>query len=309
MRLRGDDGRDLVLLDGVSLDLRRGETVVLAGESGSGKTTLARTILGLLPEGARVVAGSVTFERRVLSSLGEADLESVRGKQIALISQEPGLALNPVLRVGRQVAEVLAAHDVGPRRERRAAVEALFDRVGLPEPGRIHDAYPHELSGGQRQRVAIAQAIACGPALLLADEPTTALDPVSQARILSLLEQLRRELNLALLLISHDLATAAPLADRLAVMYAGRIVEQGPRGALLAAPRHPYTRALLAARPPAGSRAPLRPIPGAPPDPAAPLPGCAFEPRCPDAREECRARVPRATRADDREVRCVDHGG
>jgi peptide/nickel transport system ATP-binding protein len=253
----------------------------------------------------------VVFEGRDILKLPSAELATVRGRLISFVPQEPGIALNPVLRVGRQVAEVLAAHDACPRAQRRAATEALLTLVGLPDPDLLHDAYPHELSGGQQQRVAIAQAVACRPRLVVADEPTTALDPASRAAILSLLRRLNAELGLALVVVSHDLSSAVPLADRLVVMYAGRVVEEGPTDAVMAQPRHPYTRGLLASMPAPGSgrRETLATIPGSPPEPGTLTDRCAFEPRCEVRLESCRAGVPALTRQGRHGVRCVRHDG
>jgi ABC-type glutathione transport system ATPase component len=236
----------VLAVDGVSFDVAEGEAVGLLGESGCGKTTTGLSILGLQPPGARVVDGSVKLQGRELRGLPEREMESVRGALASLIFQEPGLALNPVLRVGDQVAEVIRAHHRwGGKRSREEAREVLA-RVRL-DAARLYDAYPHELSGGQRQRVGIAQAVACRPPLVIADEPTAALDSTTQVEILALLDDLKRRLGLALLLISHSLRTLSAVADRILVMQAGRIVEEGPAARVLEAPQHPHTRALLKA--------------------------------------------------------------
>jgi oligopeptide/dipeptide ABC transporter ATP-binding protein len=299
----------------VSLEIGPGEVVGLLGESGSGKSTLLLAILGLLPPSARVVRGSVRFRDRELLLLPEADRRRLRGAEIAIVFQDPVLALNPVRRVGSQVAEVVAAHRGQTRRRCREDAQAMLAEVGLPEPARLYDAYPHELSGGQRQRVVIAQALACRPSLLLADEPTASLDSTTQAELRTLLRSLQARFDLAVLMASHDLGALAALASRVMVMYAGALVEGGTPAQVFSDPLHPYTRGLARAYPrPATERRPSlplgAPIPGSPPDPARLEPGCAFEPRCADRRPVCRETAPAETRpADGRHVRCVLHGG
>jgi len=304
-----------VVVRDVSLEVASGEVVGLLGESGCGKSTLLLAILGLLPPPARIVHGSVRFRGRELVGLPEADLRSVRGAEIAVVFQDPALALNPVRRVGPQVAEVLAAHRAQSRRRCREDALAILAEVGLPEPARLYDAYPHELSGGQRQRAVIAQALACRPSLLLADEPTASLDSTTQAELRTLLRSLQARFDLAVLMASHDLGALAALASRVIVMYAGGLVEGGNPAQVFSDPLHPYTRGLARAYPrPATGRRPSLPlggpIPGSPPDPARREPGCAFEPRCGDRRPVCRESAPAETRtADGRHVRCVLHGG
>jgi oligopeptide/dipeptide ABC transporter ATP-binding protein len=277
-------------LHGASYRLGHGEPLALVGESGCGKTVSALAVVGLLPSRvARVTAGSIRFEGRELLGLGAEELRAIRGSRIAMVFQDPLTSLNPVLTVGRQIAEMLEVHK-GMRRApaRRRAIE-LLDLVGIPAPQRRAGDYPHQFSGGMRQRVMLAMAISCEPALLIADEPTTALDVTIQAQILELLRRLRRELAMAVLLITHDLGMVAGFADRLAVMYAGRIVETGSTEQLLAQPRHPYTRGLLRALPrldrPRGRQ--LEPIEGALPDPAGAIAGCPFRPRCRFAEDRC----------------------
>jgi oligopeptide/dipeptide ABC transporter ATP-binding protein len=306
------DGGELAALDGVGLDLDAGETLGVLGESGSGKSSLALAISRLLPASASL-AGSIRLHGRELTGLAEREMTALRGASIGIVYQEPGLALNPVLRAGAQVEEVLRAHRPGPARTRRAEALAALEAVGLE---RVHfDAYPHELSGGQRQRVVIAQAIACRPALLVADEPTTALDAVTKAGILDLLVELRERLGLSVLLISHDPAVLTAVAERLIVLYAGRLVEEGPLAAIRAEPFHPYTRALFEAvsaapAPETGYGRRLVSIPGGPPDLRRLPRGCAFEPRCPARVEACATRRPGETRpAPARRVACVHHGG
>jgi oligopeptide/dipeptide ABC transporter ATP-binding protein len=281
------------VLDGVGFDMARGEVLGLVGESGSGKSVTALSILGLLGESGRIDAGRIRFGGRDLAALAERDLLGVRGREIAMIFQEPMTSLNPVFSVGFQVAEVLVEHlGVGRRAARARAIE-LFAQVGIPDAARKVDEYPHQLSGGMRQRAMIAMAMACRPKLLLADEPTTALDVTIQAQILDLLRRLRIEHGTAVLLISHDLGVIAGTADRVLVMYAGEIVEAAPSRALFASPVHPYTRLLLRSIPRVRRKeARLQAIPGAAPSPAAWPEGCRFHPRCPDAVERCRVERP-----------------
>jgi oligopeptide/dipeptide ABC transporter ATP-binding protein len=312
----GAAGASVVAVDELSMDVAEGEVVGLLGESGCGKTTLLLAILGLLPASARVVKGSIRFRGRELLALGQSELRRLRGAEISIIFQEPALALNPVRRVGPQVAEVVRAHRRrGLRRCRQEALSMLAE-VGFAEAARIHDSYPHELSGGQQQRVIIAQALACRPALVLADEPTASLDSTTQAELRALLGVLQNRFGLALLLVSHDLGGLAALARRVLVMYAGRLVEAGTPAQVFGDPLHPYSRGLLRALPralaPGSSPKPreLMPIPGSPPDLASLPSGCAFEPRCPDRRGECVERPPQETRpAEGRRVRCFNYGG
>jgi oligopeptide/dipeptide ABC transporter ATP-binding protein len=305
-------GPPVQALDEVNLDVAEGEAVGLLGESGCGKTTLLLAILGLLPPAARVLRGSARFRGRDLFGLGERERRAVRGAAISIVFQDPMLALNPVRRVGWQVAEVVSAHQTwGRKRCREAATEALA-AVGFQDPEHIYDAYPHELSGGQRQRVLIAQALACRPALVLADEPTAALDATTRAELRALLAGLQQRLGLALLLVSHDLASIAALARRAVVMYAGRIVEAGTPVQVFGSPLHPYSRGLVRAfpRPAGATRAALVPIPGAPPDLARLPAGCAFESRCPDRTNACAVRPPQEVpRPGERFVRCFSYGG
>jgi oligopeptide/dipeptide ABC transporter ATP-binding protein len=294
-------------LEGVSLQLEAGGALGLLGESGSGKTSLARAIPGLLAPGGRS-RGSVRLEGRELRGLSERELRRLRGARVASLFQEPALSLVPVRRAGDQIEDVIAAHARLPRRERRAQVLRLLEQVGLDASHAR--AWPHQLSGGQRQRVALARAVAAAPRLLIADEPTAGLDPVSRREVVELLSGLRRRHALALLLVSHDLASLAALVDRVAVLYAGRLVEEGPIGALRRQPAHPYTRGLLAALPPPlGSQGPRpKPIPGQAPSPQGRPAGCRFEPRCPDRLPRCRETSPAVSRpAPDRRVYCFLH--
>jgi oligopeptide/dipeptide ABC transporter ATP-binding protein len=308
-------------VDDVSFALGAGESLGLVGESGSGKSMLALSLMGLLPPGARV-SGEAWFSglatsangapgaRMNLLALAERERVGVRGRDIAMIFQEPMTALNPVMRVGAQIAEAIRAHHAGlSRGEVNRRVVAALERAAVPEPAMRARQYPHQLSGGLRQRAMIAMALAGDngmvPRLLIADEPTTALDVTVQKQILELLVQLRRELGLALLFITHDLGVVAQVADRIAVTYAGRIVEEGPAREVLERPRHPYTAGLLRASPQL-VRHKLEPIPGTVPSLAALPPGCAFEPRCPLRIAECAAAMPELRSAGPgHRARCI----
>jgi oligopeptide transport system ATP-binding protein len=272
----------IAVVDGVSFELAAGDTLGIVGESGCGKSQTALALLGLLPATARI-GGSLHLDGRELSGLSERDWNRVRGDRIALVFQDPMTSLNPCLDIGTQMAEVLCLHRGLSRAAALSECERMLDAVRIADaPARLRQ-YPHELSGGMRQRVLVATALLCRPALLVADEPTTALDATVQAEILDLLQDLQAEFQLALLLISHDLDVIAAVCSRTLVMYAGRVVESAPTRQLLQHPRHPYTAGLLASRPrldsPAGLR--LQPVPGQPPDPARLPAGCAFRPRCP----------------------------
>ena len=307
----GPDGRARTFraVDGVSLRIGRGQSLGLVGESGSGKSVLAQSLVGLVPPPGRVTGGRVVFDARDLVPLGEPDLRRIRGARIGFVFQEPMMALNPVLTIGDQIAEALTVHGLasGPDARRRAV--ALLDMVRIPQAAARARDYAHQLSGGMRQRVLIAAALACQPSLLIADEPTTALDVTIQAEILDLLREMRERFGLALLLITHDLGVVAELADRVAVMYAGRLVEEGPSRAVLDAPAHPYTRALLASLPGSTPGTRLTAIPGTVPDLAALPPGCAFGPRCPEHDAACDQRPPDpVVVSEGRRARCVRVG-
>ncbi len=294
---------------GVSLTVRRGEIVGLVGESGSGKTLTALATLGLVPAPGRISSGSIRLEGRELIGLAESELRSVRGGRIGLVFQEPAAALNPVLRVGTQIVEAIRAHRPASRAEARRRAVELLRRLSLPDAElRLRD-YPHQLSGGQRQRVLVAIALAAGPSLLIADEPTTALDVTVQAQVLELFVELRRDLGLGILLITHDLAVVAETCDRVVVLYAGRVVEEGSIREVFEAPAHPYTRGLLASLPRVGHPAPrggLPSIPGQVPSPERLPAGCPFHPRCPEARPECSSREPAwVATGPGRGARCV----
>jgi oligopeptide/dipeptide ABC transporter ATP-binding protein len=275
-------------VDGVSFTLARGETYALVGESGCGKSTIALAMLRLVEPG-RITAGRIVLEGTDLMALTEREMRSVRGARIGLVFQEPAAALNPVMRIGTQVGEALRIHRGMSRREAWAESVRLLGMVALPDPAAQARAYPHELSGGMKQRAMLAIALSCSPTLLIADEPTTALDVTIQAQILALLRQLKETLRLTVLLIAHDLGVVAENADRVGVMYAGRLVEEAPVADLFADPKHPYTLGLLRSVPgaePTGSRR-LPTIAGGVPDPSSPPPGCRFHPRCPEVFEPC----------------------
>ena len=292
---------------GVGFSLARGQTLGLIGESGCGKSLTALALMGLLPDGAQV-SGSVRFQGTELVGLSEDALCAIRGDRIAMVFQEPMSALNPLHTVGRQVAEPLRLHrGLSAAQARREAV-ALLDRVGLPEPSRRADAYPHQLSGGQRQRVTIAMALACGPDLLIADEPTTALDVTIQRQILELIADLVEERGMGLILISHDLGVIAENVSRMLVMYGGTVVESGPTAAVFARMAHPYTRGLFASRPRLGAArgARLATIAGTVPELADLPAGCPFAGRCALAGDECRRAMPAEVElADAHRTRCV----
>ena len=280
-------------LDGVSIDVAKNETLAIVGESGCGKTVLALSVLGLTPSSASV-EGEILFEGVDLASRSSRELRAYRGRRIGMIFQDPGTSLNPVRRVGDQIAETIRAHESISRAEaRRRSVEWL-DRVRIAGAGSVARRYPHELSGGMKQRVMIAMALAPRPSLLIADEPTTAVDVTTQAAILELLATLRAETGISVLFISHDLTLVAKTADRVAVLYAGRIVEMLPADRLFEHAQHPYTRCLLTARPtgPRDPEAPLAIARGHVPDGIDIPPGCAFHPRCVQAVESCRRDVP-----------------
>ncbi|MBI4367559.1 MAG: ABC transporter ATP-binding protein [Deltaproteobacteria bacterium] len=299
--------------DEVSFSIAAGETIGLVGESGCGKSVTALSLIRLItsPPG-RIVGGRVLFARNGhavdLARVDGRTLRAVRGAEIAMIFQEPMTALNPVMRIGAQIAENLLAHRRADRRQARGQAIQLLRRVGIPEPETRIDHYPHELSGGMRQRVMIAMAIACRPKLLIADEPTTALDVTIQAQILSLLADLQRQEGMAILLITHDLGIVAHMASRVAVMYAGRIVETAAVRALFAHPRHPYTAGLLQAIPPLAKRpgnARLATIPGVVPHLARLPVGCPFQDRCPRVQPRCRETMPELeTKAPEHWARC-----
>ncbi|WP_439561845.1 ABC transporter ATP-binding protein [Roseinatronobacter sp.] len=299
-----DDGT-VPAVNGVSFDLMPGETYAIVGESGSGKSTVALALLALAP----VVGGGVRLAGRDIAAMGRTELRRLRGREIAMIFQEPMTSLNPVLTLGYQLVETIRLHQPLDKSAARQRAAEMLAKVGISDPARRLDQHPHELSGGMRQRVMIAMALSCNPRVLVADEPTTALDVTVQAQILSLLDQLRAELGTAILLITHDIGVVAETADRIGVMYAGQLIEQATARDLFETPLHPYTRGLLASvprvdLPPAGG--PLAALAGTPPRPGNAPPGCPFRPRCADAMEHCTTMPPEVLRGRH-SVRCWLH--
>jgi len=295
-------------LDGVDFEVERGETVCLVGESGSGKTVACETLTRLLPSTA-AADGSVTFDGRDLLSASEREIRAVRGDRIAHVFQNPQGALDPVYTVGEQIAEAVRIHRDASKSAARKRAVSLLDRVGIPDPAERVDEYPHEFSGGMKQRVVIAMALATDPDVLVADEPTTAVDVTTQAGILELIRELQAERGMAVVFVTHDLGVVAQVADRVVVLYAGKVMERAPVADLFDDPAHPYTEALLDCLPRRG-RAP-DPIPGDFPDPTDPPDGCRFHPRCPYAVEACRTGdQPPVVPADapDHVASCVHYG-
>jgi oligopeptide/dipeptide ABC transporter ATP-binding protein len=303
------------VVDRVNFDIGPGETIGLLGESGCGKTTLGLALIRLLPPTARIARGSIRFRGREMLLENECQLEKIRGVEVSIIFQEPEMALNPVMRVGDQIAEVLRAHTKWNRRRRRQEAEFLLTQVQLSD-AHIYSAYPHQLSGGECQRVVIAQALACKPSFLIADEPTSALDNTTQAEVLALLKELKERLGLALFFITHNPLLLAGLADRVLIMYAGRIVEEGTLAQILSRPRHPYTEGLLRSIPPLpgtyahARKSRLPSIAGVLPDLARVAKACPFEPRCPERIDRCATRDPEEVQLEEGgRVRCLRYGG
>jgi peptide/nickel transport system ATP-binding protein len=303
-------------LRGIHLQIEPGICYGILGESGSGKSTLAKALIQLLPRNAKVTSGTIEFGGRDISKLTGSELQRYRGKDVAFVPQEPGLALNPVMKIGEQVAEVLRAHNTWPRQRYRTEAESLLDSVRLSSiDRRIYNAYPHQLSGGQQQRVVIAQALSCNPQLIIADEPTASLDAETEAEILQLLADLKSKRRMALILITHDPRILYALADRVAVLYAGRVVEDAPANVFFENPQHPYSRSLLAcAAPPSWDSQrdsqcadPVRlpTIPGDSPDPESASPGCEFAPRCDRRMTKCDSQPPSPIRVpQNRRIEC-----
>jgi oligopeptide transport system ATP-binding protein len=298
-------GGPVTVVDGVSYEVQPGEVFGIAGESGSGKTVSMLALLGLLPDRSSV-EGSALFDGRELVAMPRKQLREISGRELTMVFQDPFTSLHPMLSIGRQLTEHIQKHQgVGRGSADSRAAELLAD-VRIPDPQAALRAYPHQFSGGMRQRIAIAIALACGPKLLIADEPTTALDVTVQAGILRLLDRLRREHELAVVLITHDLGVLSAIADRVSIFYAGRVVEAGSREEVLRQPRHPYTHALLEAlpHPEAAKEKPLVAIGGAPPSPGSIPAGCAFNPRCSFARDDCRSEAPPLLQVGTRRLAC-----
>jgi oligopeptide/dipeptide ABC transporter ATP-binding protein len=300
---RTNSGGRVAAVRSVNFEVHPGETLVLLGESGSGKSVTARAVMRLHGRNAEV-DGEVMLAGQSLLTLSEAEMRGIRGGKVALVPQDPSAALDPLRRVGRQLTEVLLLHKIcSAKAEAKVQAVELLRQVGIPDPRRVFHSYPHELSGGMRQRVVIAIAISCDPAVIIADEPTTALDVTVQAQILELFAELQQRVSTALLMITHDVLVAGDVADVIAVMYAGRIVETGPAREVLDNAKHPYTRALLGAMPrPETERGHLESIPGAPPLAGVEFPGCAFAERCSLATGSCRAAVPELVRVAERHL-------
>jgi peptide/nickel transport system ATP-binding protein len=305
LSIRTDEGIARIL-DHIDFALEPGRILGVVGESGCGKSTVIRAILGILPLGVRVESGEIRFAGENLLALGEAELNRrIRGSRIGFVPQDPYLALNPVFKIGAQLLEIMRWHAAGgSAAEHRARIVGLLRRVQLPDPEAALERYPHQFSGGQRQRLLIAAALACSPALVIADEPTTALDVTTQQQILDLLRDLVAEFGLSMLFVTHDLGVVAELCDDICVIYAGQSVEAGPTSVVIADPKHPYTRALLACHPDRADS--FIGIPGAVPSPLRAPPGCRFAPRCSEARPLCSDRRPHLTQLrPGRRVDCV----
>ncbi|MEV0313014.1 peptide/nickel transport system ATP-binding protein [Nonomuraea fuscirosea] len=305
---RTEDGLVQAVRD-ISLTLDEGEILALCGESGCGKSVTAMSVPRLLPPDTTELSGSIKLDGRELTTLPESELRRVRGKTVSVVFQEPMTSLNPSFTVGYQIAEVLRRHEGLSRQGAAKRAEELLELVGIPAPGRRMKEYPHQLSGGMRQRVMIAIAVACSPRVLIADEPTTALDVTIQAGVLDVFRDLRDRLGTAIILITHDLGVVADIADRAVVMYAGRAVEQAPVAQLFAEPRHPYTLGLMKALPSAAVNGRLAEIPGMVPSPMSDPDECAFHDRCPRAQDDCRLSRPPLERQADRHLAACFHPG
>ena len=292
-------------VEDIDLDIRRGRTLGLVGESGSGKSLLLRAVFGLLPRNARVL-GSIELDGRELTTMAPRELRRLWATKLAIVFQDPMTSLDPLHKVGRQIIEPMKIHQTIQRSERRGRALRLLEELGITDPARCCDSYPHQLSGGMRQRVSIAMALACDPEILLADEPTTALDVTVQAQIIDLLRAEQRRRHASMVFVSHDLGVIGEIADDLAVMYGGQIVELGPAASVLSAPRMRYTEALLAGRPTLDGdrRRELATIPGRPPHPGEITSGCRFRPRCHAASAQCDDQPELVESAADRAVRC-----
>lgn len=305
----GDTGTHEVT-DHLSLTLDEGEVVCLVGESGCGKSVTSLSLLGLLGPGGKVTGGSIRYEDQELLTLSEKELDQIRGKEISMIFQDPMSSLNPTFTIGYQIMEGLRIHLGMKKKEAWACAVELLTRVGMKEPEQVMKSYPHTLSGGMRQRAIIAMALACNPKLLIADEPTTALDVSVQAQIMELLKRLQQESRLAVLLITHDMGVVSHMADRVLVMYAGQIVEEAPAEELFRHPSHPYTRALLSAIPTTGDSEDrkLSSIPGMVPENYDTISGCRFADRCPFVRQECHQKIDLREISEGHVMRCILQG-
>jgi len=295
------------VLDACDLFLEKGKTVGVVGESGSGKTILSLSILGLLPKNALISKDSeILFHKKNLIELQKEQLFKIRGKKISMIFQEPLTSLDPLMSIGDQIAEKMMIHDLLSQSQARSKAIELLDFVKIPNPKEKYDHFPFEYSGGMRQRVMIAMALACEPELLIADEPTTALDVTIQSQIIALLNNLQKVTNLTILLVTHDLGVVSEMCDYVAVLYKGRIVEQGPIQTVLKAPKHPYTQGLIAATPSPLAQRKLAPIEGHAPSILETIPGCSFSTRCPNVTDECRNKIPPIkTIAKNHQVACL----
>lgn len=294
-------------VDGVDFELKPGETLGIVGESGCGKSVTSISVLGLVPNPpGKIIDGEILFEGRDLVKLPESEMQKIRGNDIAMIFQEPMTSLNPVFTIGRQITEAIMLHQKVDKKGARERCIEMLKLVGIPRAEEALDEYPHQFSGGMRQRAMIAMALSCNPKLLIADEPTTALDVTIQAQIIELMRDLKEKLNTAIMLITHDLGVVAEMADHVIVMYAGRVVEEADVIDLFKDPKHPYTVGLMKSKPTLeGNARRLDVIPGAVPNPLSMPPGCAFNPRCPHAMDICREKMPNLINLEgDRKVRC-----
>ncbi len=303
------DNNIIHAVNGISLELACGGSIGLVGESGAGKTTTAYSIMGLLPKlTGKIIKGSILFEGKDLTLLSEEEMRDIRGSKISMIFQDPMTSLNPIITVGDQIAEVLEIHGTSNKNEAQKKAGDMLEMVGIPR-GRMNE-YPHQFSGGMKQRVIIAIALACNPELLIADEPTTALDVTIQAQVLKMIKELKNELDTSLILISHNLGVVAQVCENVAIMYAGRIVEFGALRDVFSKPLHPYTEGLLNSIPRIEvEKERLIPIRGMMPDPSIVPSGCIFKPRCPYAKEECSVQAPIVSKISDRRVMCLMHEG
>lgn len=294
-------------VDGVDFELKPGETLGIVGESGCGKSVTSISVLGLVPNPpGKIIDGEILFEGRDLVKLPESEMQKIRGNDIAMIFQEPMTSLNPVFTIGRQITEAIMLHQKVDKKGARERCIEMLKLVGIPRAEEALDEYPHQFSGGMRQRAMIAMALSCNPKLLIADEPTTALDVTIQAQIIELMRDLKEKLNTAIMLITHDLGVVAEMADHVIVMYAGRVVEEADVIDLFKDPKHPYTVGLMKSKPTLeGNARRLDVIPGAVPNPLSMPPGCAFNPRCPHAMDICREKMPNLINIEgNRKVRC-----